>query len=68
MRELIAAIEAMARAHRVEPTPRLIGRYVTSLSGYREAAAVRAVRQASSHNSRLPKPQQILARLPKVEQ
>lgn len=68
MRELIAAIEQMAAAHGVEATPRLVGRYCTHLAGFREALAVKAVRDASRHNSRLPQPQQILARLPKVEQ
>lgn len=63
MRELRAALDAMARSHGVRDPEQIVRRYCGHLVGWPEAAAVRAVREASSRNSRLPRPEQILERL-----
>jgi hypothetical protein len=63
MHELLQALREMATAHGVrEPEP-VVRRYAGRLTGYPQAEAVRAVRSASRHNSRLPSPEQILGRL-----
>lgn len=62
MRDLVAAVEGMARAHGVEPTQRFVARYVVRLTGFPEADAVQAVKEAGRRRG-LPTPGEVLEHL-----
>jgi hypothetical protein len=64
MVEAQLALSALCEIHRIPVTRRLVGRYMTALSGYPETAVVSAIMRAGRECRRMPSPEDLLKRLP----
>jgi hypothetical protein len=64
MIEAQLALSALCEIHRIPLTRRLVGRYMTALSGYPETAVVSAIMRAGRECRRMPSPEDLLKRLP----